>query len=280
LVDCGVLYIAFGESYVSEAIASICSLRQQSPNITVAVVTDSRWNHKVQPDLYVIRDSVQNFSCKPRYIYEASPFKKTLFLDTDTYVSRDITAYYELLDWYDIGVMFVGPQLNEEGITLHTQCNSGVILFKKSEQMKDVFHKWQELYFAAEKLNSVEDRRGLGDQRYLSIAIAKSRVRPVHFDTYMHYVLFTTTVTYSPPFIYAGRLDGIAAISEEIKENWDTSIDWHPRLWLPNIKGILPAGLRRSDPILATALLLRRLYNELRIRLSVTIIKNKYRSLE
>ena len=39
----------------------------------------------------MIRAPIRSFECKPRYIYEASPFERCLFLDADTFVAQDVT---------------------------------------------------------------------------------------------------------------------------------------------------------------------------------------------
>src|SRR5207248_6360197 len=101
----------------------------------------------------------------------------------------------------------------------------------------------------------------------LAIAIAKSRARPVHLAEYMNFALFETIVTYSPLVIVHGHQRHIDIIGAEINGRWKPEADWHARVWLSNIEGLLPPGIRRSDPLLAFALLLRRLANHVRRRL-------------
>lgn len=264
----GVLYIAFGKKYHHETRRSITSLRKVSPDVPIAVITDQEWQENPVPDLFIIRDNEESFMSKPVYMSE-SPFDKTLFLDTDTVIAKDITPIFGLLDWYDVGVRFDGPQLNEpNGLHFHTQCNSGVILLGKSQIVVEMFEIWLDEYNVAKSTmtgsSDIADSRGLGDQRYLSIAIAKSKVRPVHLASYLNFALFETIITYSPPVIYHGRLDEMEMLDAEISGKWDTANDWQARLWLSNIRGLLPRGIRHSDPILATAFLLRRLGNSIR----------------
>jgi hypothetical protein len=129
----GILYLAFGQKYQDEARRSLQSLRRIS-NVATAVITDRAWLEEPRPDHFVVRESVRSFRAKPLYIYEASPFGRTLFLDTDTVIGRDIAPIFGLLNHYDIGVRFGGAQLKEgDGLTFHTQCNSGVILFRECD---------------------------------------------------------------------------------------------------------------------------------------------------
>ena len=271
----GVVYLAFGQQYQDEAKRSLRSLRKVS-NVSTAVVTDRAWAEEPCPDHFVVRRSLPSFRSKPLYIYEGSPFERTLFLDTDTVLGQDIVPVFGLLGHYDIGVQFGGPQLNEgEGLTFHTQCNSGVILFRKCDEVRGVFSKWLELYDDAAARLSADDARGLGDQRYLALAIALSRARPVHLESYLNFHLINTVSTCSPPVVYHGRLPWMEVLADTINRSWDPETDWWSRTWLPNIAGFLPRGVRRSDPLLATALVLRRLYNELRWRAKMNRCQKK-----
>lgn len=264
----GVLYIAFGERYRAEARQSILSLREVAPHLPIAVVTDREWHESPQPDHFLLRDAIHSFECKPRYLQQ-SPFARTLYIDTDTFIAQDVTPMFGLLNHYDVGVRFGGPQLNEgEGLHFHPQCNSGVVLYKVNERSLRMFSLWLEEFNDARSrldgANEITDVRGLGDQRYLAISIAKTDVRPVHLGEYLNFALFETLVTYSPLAIIHGRLPAMAQIAREINSRWDEATDWHVRLWLPSIRGLLPSGIRRSDPFLALALCLRRLVTDIR----------------
>jgi hypothetical protein len=266
--DRGVLYVAFGDRWRREAKDSIRSLRRVS-RLPVAVVTDAPWPDEPQPDAFVERSDSGGFGVKPRHLFEASPFEHTLFLDTDTRVLQDPAPVFGLLQHYDIGVRFGGPQLNEEpGLTFHAQCNSGVILFRRCEAVTQVGQLWLHEYGRGlARHGGGQDARGLGDQRFLAIAIAKSRARPVHLAEYMNFALFESIVAYSPLVVVHGRQRDIDLIGQEINARWNSQRDWHARVWLSNIDGLLPAGIRRSDPLLGLALLLRRMANRLRRRL-------------
>lgn len=265
----GIVYVAFGDKYHHECRRSLTSVRKTSPAVRVAVITDREWEGAPQPDLFVIRPRVEGFRCKPLYIHEASPFERTLFLDTDTVIARDIEPVFGLLRHYDIGVRFGGPQLNEpDGLELHTQCSSGVIVFRKSAAVEALFADWLETYEAAVGAHQSADRRGLNDQRYLAIAIARSAARPAHLAEYLNFGLFETIATPSPPVVYHSRKPFIEAVAAHVNGTWSDPVnDYQMRVWLPNLAGFLPNGIRRSDPLLALAILLRRAWNELRWRI-------------
>jgi len=261
----GALYIAFGERHKAEARRSIASLRRASPALPIAVITDRAWEIDPLPDRFLIRRCVEGVMSKNTYAYD-SPFEETLYLDTDTVVAKDVTPIFGLLQHYDFGVRFYGPQLNEPGgLTFHTQVQSGVLLFKKNLRVEGLFSMWREEYVA--RARSLIDRGQIShiaegkDQRPLAIVIPRSEVRVVHLAEYLNFTVFDTITTYSPPIIYHGRLAEMELLDKEISGRWNTRVDWRARLWLPNIRGLLPPGVRRSDPLLALALILRRAYN-------------------
>ena len=262
----GIVYVAFGERYCEEARRSLTSLRKVS-SVSTAVVTDQPWSQGAIPDHFVIREPVRSFRAKPLCIYNSSPFDNTLFLDTDTILGSDPTPAFGLLDHYDIGVNFGGARLkNEDSLAFHSQCNSGVILFKRNDAVAMAMRDWLALYDDAASRLGASDQRGVGDQRYLAMAIARSPARPVHLGNFLNFALFDTLATCCPPVVYHGRAPWIEQLVREVNNNWDPKTDWWARVWMPNIAGFLPRGVRRSDPLLALALFLRRLYNEVKRR--------------
>lgn len=230
------------------------------------MVTERAWALAPLPDEFIIREADLSFGCKPRYISE-SPFDRTLFLDTDTVIARDVRPIFGLLDWYDMAIRFQGPQLNADGgLKFHSQCNSGVVLFRKSEAVNRMFEAWRKLYLEQREKSGPNTRdgdpRGVHNQRSLSIALAKSAIRVAHLESHLNFTLWQTIVTYAPPIIYHGKIEEMEGLDRVMAGEWRGHADWRPRLWLPNVRGLLPAGIRQSDPLLAAALILRRAYNQ------------------
>jgi hypothetical protein len=266
--DSGVVYIAFGERYAAETRRSLASLRLVT-EASVAVVTDQPWKSDPQPDMFVLRPAERSFRCKPLHLYDASPFTRTLFLDTDTVIARDIAPVFGLLEHFDVAVNFAGAPLNHPGgLEFHLQCSSGVILFRKGPTVEHLFTEWLHLYDEACKQTSSTDERGVGDQRYLAIAIAESVARPAHLGSFLNFAITDVMVTNSPPAVYHGRKAWLEKVGSQMNRTWDPASDWYTRVWMPNAAGFLPRGVRRSDPLLAMALILRRFWNELQRRSS------------
>ena len=114
--SCGVLYIATGASYLEEARRSAQSVKKHSPTLSIGVVTDQ----SIQPDAdfdmvldvsantvleehqerYLTQDTVP-YSRKILPLFQ-SPFQKTIFLDSDTFVAAPLDELFTLLDHFDL----------------------------------------------------------------------------------------------------------------------------------------------------------------------------------
>ena len=92
MMNQGILYKVTGKKYVDEAEVSARSAKEQMPDIETALVTDTASYESEVFDHVVQSEPLgQGYSCKLPVPRE-SPFKRTLFLDTDTYVVADISS--------------------------------------------------------------------------------------------------------------------------------------------------------------------------------------------
>jgi len=150
----GVLYIAFGEKYVDEAIYSAKSLKRHCPELPAALFTDKKIEDSVFDNIKIIE--ADHIRCKVDYIYD-SPYDYTLYLDSDTKINHDITEMFEILDKFDIALTHSFARKldwKSKAITEYAEipysfpeCEGGVILFKKSEKTKHFFKLWRGLFY-------------------------------------------------------------------------------------------------------------------------------------
>ncbi|MFC1830915.1 hypothetical protein ACFL0S_02710, partial [Thermodesulfobacteriota bacterium] len=102
----GVVYIATGEKFVEEALISAQSVRKCMPEMAIVLFTDlaELVDNPPEPVNSVVLLSDVRKSCLDKmYPLLDTPFDRTLFLDTDTYVCDRIDELFEVLDHYDIG---------------------------------------------------------------------------------------------------------------------------------------------------------------------------------
>lgn len=142
--DSGIFYIATGNEFVKEAELSARSVRNVMPDVPIAIATNVEPSYEFN---YVIdisnphhdfRDKISNIS--------RSPFDKTLYLDTDTYVTSDVSELFELLARFDIGLAlnhnreaYNPPDIPDS----FPEYNTGVIVYKNDNTFQQFTETWE-----------------------------------------------------------------------------------------------------------------------------------------
>jgi hypothetical protein len=151
-LECGYLYIASGERYVKEAIISAESLRRVDKQAHITLVTNETVKNKIFNNILVHPSDVKSYGeairYRVRHIYETSPYKKTLFLDSDTYFYDNCRELFDLLNYYDICMTLAPcdstqPRVNGRKLVGYTPYNCGMILFKKNLTNNFLFQNWK-----------------------------------------------------------------------------------------------------------------------------------------
>jgi hypothetical protein len=156
LRDKGVIYYATGQKYLEEAKESARSLKKHS-SLHITVFTDIK---NIETEIF---DNIENIDPGEHPFYDRinyfkkSPYQKTLHLDTDTYITGDITPIFEMLDRFDIVASInetrdtVARHTKFETLNLNIpkafpeyQC--GVIGFNKNSETKTILEEWQNRY--------------------------------------------------------------------------------------------------------------------------------------
>jgi hypothetical protein len=178
----GVIYIATGHPmYGDLAVVSATSLKRVMPEMSVTVMTnlERQWPHI--DNVIPITSSGNGFRDKILGMRD-SPYTYTLFIDTDTYVCGDFSDIFTILDRFDIAAVH-DPFRRHAGWTRRyaksvvdvpfafPELNTGVILYKKSQQMNNLFTEWLNLYddqLAGDKFT---------DQPFFRVALYRSSLR-------------------------------------------------------------------------------------------------------
>ncbi|MCP4383002.1 MAG: hypothetical protein GY798_16535 [Hyphomicrobiales bacterium] len=155
------VYVATGEKYVEEARRSADSCREQMPSSRIALFTpddcDARGFDEVVPFGSEFKDDP--FELKIAGIASACETVGpcAVFLDSDTYVIGDVTDLGEILDRFDLAAAHapIRLQSNERpqmSVFLSgaprsfPEFNTGVIAFRCSAAVQQLFLTWLELY--------------------------------------------------------------------------------------------------------------------------------------
>ncbi len=159
--DKGILYVATGERYVEEAILSSESFRRNMPDIPQAIFLDTRKHFGHGEDqLFDLVEELSNaeysFLDKMRPLKD-SPFKKTLFIDTDCYSVNPCYEIFDLLETYELAAVravFRGMHESEVCPECFPQFNTGVIAYRNNQIVHGFFAEWirryEEMYRNAE----------------------------------------------------------------------------------------------------------------------------------
>ncbi|WP_417910084.1 hypothetical protein [Candidatus Electronema sp. PJ] len=172
----GIVYIATGRKFVAEALLSARSAKKQMPDLPICLFTDLQ-EMVVAPPAEV--DSVQlltevSHSCRDKMKpLLDSPYEKTLFLDTDTWLCAPVEDLFRLLDRFDIALAQAPDRYQyplPELPACFPELNSGVIAFRQNNQVKALLHRWEAtfLQMLAQNADSYRDQHSLRDALYRS----------------------------------------------------------------------------------------------------------------
>ncbi|MBP0000451.1 MAG: hypothetical protein J7641_15870 [Cyanobacteria bacterium SID2] len=184
----GYLYVATGEKYVREAALSANSLKTVDPNANITLVTDcstdkmpfdrveiealagrKSWNEEAEAGEQAYGKNWESaLQYKVKHMYAPSPYEKTLFLDTDTYIYGSCHELFELLDYFDICISIAPgerafPHIDGKPLRAYIPYNTGVVAYRKSEKVQQFFEAWDRIY-ESKFTNTDRLRKGESDQ--------------------------------------------------------------------------------------------------------------------
>ena len=163
----GVLYAVMGSPggrYLGEVLDSARSLKKFEPGLNVCVVTD-------KPEMVPLHDAVDQLikgDCPPKKLIlrakidalGLTPYDRTLFLDSDTYICGRISQIFSILDNYDLAMVIAPRRVDPGWVSKDTEIpswlpefNSGVMLMRKSEASARLLVEWRRTYMKYAKWN-------------------------------------------------------------------------------------------------------------------------------
>ncbi|PPS42803.1 hypothetical protein B1A85_13920 [Chroococcidiopsis sp. TS-821] len=234
----GVIYVAIGSKYVTEALNSASSLKDKVPGLDVTIFSDESVKAQCIDKCIVIESSKNGYLDKIVGMSK-SPYEFTLYLDCDTYICDDFSELFTLLKKYDIGAAeaeiragsnLLGEVYNYQEIKdidgqfVFPIYNSGVILYKKSPQVDQFFADW--LTLAERQMQ--EKGVAYGDQPAFQTTLHKSNLREVILTPeYNCRFIFPVCVSGRVKILHGRHLD-IKTVAKEINSRISTRI-FHPR---------------------------------------------------
>jgi hypothetical protein len=149
----GIIYAAIGARFVPEASLSANSVRRFLPDVPICLFTDQPIEvaHGFDEIVQLAAPHPQAHINKLIAMMQ-SPFEKTLFLDTDTYVCADISDLFAVLERFDIAMTQERAYRDifpaNTGVPdAFVAFNQGVIAFKRSDAVREALQealRWTE----------------------------------------------------------------------------------------------------------------------------------------
>jgi len=182
-------------NYINEAIFSAKSLRKVEPNANICLFTNKEIENDVFSEIKIVDMSLR---CKQYYL-DKSPYEKTIYIDSDTYINHNIEDMFVILDKYDIIACndyarkrtFPIPEYMNIPYAF-SEINGGILGYKKNKNFDTFLNLWK-LYY--EKYKSITEY----DQPSLRIALWESNINlyilPIEYNR-------RSVDTYNKSFIY------------------------------------------------------------------------------
>lgn len=189
--EAGFIYIAYGEKFILESVRSAQTLRTHVKDADITLFTDraNKYNNGLNIFNQVIERDMKNSYIDKPICMKQTPYRKTLFLDSDTYICEDISGLFGLLDYFDIAAVIEPPQtfsyLFDNGLSDYkskewdsslkylSEYNTGVILYRTNKDTETFWDEWTKIY---------NERFNLDPHDQMSFALALAKVR-VQFVT-------------------------------------------------------------------------------------------------
>lgn len=186
----GFLFVANKQKFVDEAIISTKSIKQFS-NLPIAIVCSKDLVTKeleIFFDIVIINEEINNYIYLSKIIgIQNSPFERTLFLDSDTFICSNIDYLFELLDFCDIATTqensyhTINPEIEIKFKNIIPEFNSGVVLIKKNEITNKLLNDW--FNFCIEK-NIKNDMPGLREAVLKNFNQIKYLILPQEYNAH------------------------------------------------------------------------------------------------
>ncbi len=194
--DLGILIIAQGKNrYIDMAKQIAISLKLSNPNISRALVTDSK-DRELENyyDFIIPINSAYGMGYSQKlYMYQYSPFQKTLFIDVDCLVIDSIYWIFEKFDKHPVSVIgkkitegkLIGTSVEElkSKISLNylLTFNGGVYYFEKGTIASAIFDDAIDLFANKyDNLNLCKFNGLPGDEPAMSIAMSMHGMEPIN----------------------------------------------------------------------------------------------------
>lgn len=159
MTERGFLYYARGDKWIAEAERSAASLKAAMPDARVAIVADREMPEALF-DVQLRPPADMNVKQLKMWTMRQTPFDRTLFLDSDTWIADSLWEVFDLLDRFQlaaalapiwgVGLARAGAKLEEGGVSVaFPKLNTGVVCYRREPAVLALFDDWARRHAAA-----------------------------------------------------------------------------------------------------------------------------------
>jgi hypothetical protein len=194
--ETGFLTVATGpRKYIDIAINLANSLELTNNHVKRAIITDSTDSRLKQHFHIVIplKESINGFQLKVKSYYY-TPFQKTIFIDADSLVIRNVDHLWKAFNGNPVTVLgkkvYSGRLLDVDveslcvklGLEYMLTFNGGVYYFEKSAKADEVFAYTEYIIANYDALGLYKHHGNIADEGVMSVAMGKYQMEPVRDD--------------------------------------------------------------------------------------------------
>lgn len=210
----GYIYVANKRKFINEALVSSKSLRRFTTCPIAIIVTNDLVDEDLKNsfDIVKVSDEIQKHTYLSKIIgMQETPFQRTVFLDSDTFVTTNIDELFDILDIVDIATTqeYKKHTYYLENIKYRNilpEFNSGVIVYKKSPVMNQLIEDW---FSICTDLNLEIDMPGLREAILKNIERIRFSILPEEYNSHGYKTMI--------------MLNGyVKVIHERLGTNWKT----------------------------------------------------------
>jgi hypothetical protein len=209
----GIIYVASGQAFIEEACSSAESVRRHMPDIPITLFTHRGISHSAI-DNVVVNNRLDEGNPKKGKIscLSKSPYERTLFLDTDTYICGDISEIFSLLDTFEVAAAHDPARLYYAGESHPSrlpksfpEMNTGVFLYDYSRSsVKKLLREWREKYGAMGGQSPERDQLSFREVLYESDV--RMTVLPPEYNCRFNFPMYLD----GPAKVLHGRHDSLS----------------------------------------------------------------------
>jgi hypothetical protein len=189
--EAGILYVSTGQKYNLETVRSAKSAKSLMPSIPIVLFTDQQPNvndSSLFDKVNIIRTPSFSFADKIQPLKE-TPFKKTLFVDTDTVFVDSVVELFQLLDRFDLAYCHapyrVCPGENNrirEVPDCFPEANTGVLAYRNSQAFRLFVDEWDGIYSEQRKAVAAPNHDQPAFRKALYFSPISSYVLPPEYN--------------------------------------------------------------------------------------------------